>query len=314
MKRLAMMRSAHLTLGLLMSGLFAVSACDVIEDGPTRQQVDVGSEVAVRVDGTEIFVSDILYEARAQGLLGPAEPLDPDDPIYRQILDQLIDQRLMAMEAERLGLDLSPVAQRRLETGRERIMGNLLLETLVAEQVDEAAILKIYDEQIRLLSDGEDIRARHILVPSEAAAQALLARLADGADFSALALEYSIDQATRLEGGDLGFVDPDTLDPALARVLLSTGNSKIAGPVQTPAGWHVVQVESRRASVPPTLEELRPDIIQFLTLSEIDKTLDTLRAQARITGASRRPRGSGDPFDQAAEVPDPELNTPQTEN
>ena len=74
-----------------------------------------GDVVVARVSGDPIWASDVKREAVAQGLIGEGEPLDPSTVLFRRVLDEVIDQELLAREAERQGLDNSPLARQRLE-------------------------------------------------------------------------------------------------------------------------------------------------------------------------------------------------------
>ena len=60
-----------------------------------------GDIVVARVSGDPIWASDVKREAVAQGLIGEGEPLDPATVLFRRVLDEVIDQELLAREAER---------------------------------------------------------------------------------------------------------------------------------------------------------------------------------------------------------------------
>jgi parvulin-like peptidyl-prolyl isomerase len=90
------------------------------------------------------------------------------------------------------------------------------------------------------------VRARHILVATEAEASALLERLRSGEDFAALASQFTRDETTRGSGGDLGwFHEAQLLQPELARLAFTLEMSIIAGPIRTELGYHILQVLER---------------------------------------------------------------------
>ena len=86
----------------------------------------------------------------AQGLIGEGEPLDITSDLFRRVLDEVIDQKLLAGEAQRRRLDSSALAQRRLEATRERILGDMLVESVVDKAVSDQAVQTLYNEQLRL--------------------------------------------------------------------------------------------------------------------------------------------------------------------
>lgn len=81
---------------------------------------------------------------------------------------------------------------------------------------------------------------RHILVRTEAEAQAILEKLKTGADFSELARQHSID-ATRVLGGNIGFFSQGDLHPDFEAAVLKLRPNDISGVVKTPMGYHLIQ-------------------------------------------------------------------------
>ena len=103
------------------------------------------------------------------------------------------------------------------------------------------------------------IRARHILVGTEAEAQEVMDRLSNGEDFAALAQELSLDPGAQGNGGELGFVTSDQLPEPLAEALHAAQTGEIVGPIETEYGYDVAQVTDRRPTVltPDQYDELR---------------------------------------------------------
>ncbi len=103
------------------------------------------------------------------------------------------------------------------------------------------------------------VRARHILVATQAEAQALYNRLLNGEDFIALAQANSLDQTTSASGGELGvdggFITPNDLTvPELALTAAQLPIGTISQPLETSLGWHIVQTLDLRQT-PTTPEE-----------------------------------------------------------
>ncbi|QNL18061.1 peptidylprolyl isomerase [Hyphobacterium sp. CCMP332] len=263
--------------------LLLVSACgspETVETG-TAGLPPPDSAVA-QVEQTIIYNAGVQREAFAQGLIEEGGQLSADDPEYGRIVEELIDQRLLAIEARRRGLQNTPEARRRLAAAEERILGNILLETEIAEQVTEEAALRLYSEQTGLARPGEQIRARHILVDTREAADAIIGLANDGRDFAELAVQYSTDIATRVQGGDLGYFSRDGVLPEIAALAFSSEQGEIAGPVETASGWHLLYIVDRRSPEGPAFEEMRGSIVRFLTFETISNLVDHLRDSASI--------------------------------
>jgi len=95
---------------------------------------------------------------------------------------------------------------------------------------------------------AEQIHARHILVPSEAEARQVLARLQAGEDFAQVAQELSIDTASGAQGGDLGWFGGGAMVPEFEQAAFSLEIGQTSEPVQTTYGFHIIQVLDRRTA------------------------------------------------------------------
>lgn len=258
----------------------ALSACTGDRGGDSPPQP--GDQAVARVAGETIWASDVKREAVAQGLIGEGEPLDVTSSLFRRVLDEVIDQKLLAREAERRGLDKSPLVQRRLDITRDRILGDVLVEAVVNGTITDQSVEALYQEQLQLARSSEEVRIRLILSRTRQEAETVMGVLATGAAFEAVAAESSIDEATRFSGGDLGYRTLDVLPDAFANALRDKPAGSTVGPFETEGGWAVVRVEDRRRETPPTLEQARPQIVRYLTYEGVRQLLEQLRGRADV--------------------------------
>ena len=265
---------------VLLAAVLTVAACG--RGGGSDRPPEPGDRAVAHVQDETIWASDVKREAVAQGLVGEGEPLDVTSDLFRRVLDEVIDQKLLAREAERRGLDNSALAQRRLAATRERILGDMLVETVVNGEIDDKAVETIYREQVRLAETSEEIRSRLILSRTREEADAVIGLLAQGAAFEAVAQQRSVDEATRFSGGDLGYATLDVLPQAYADALRDKPAGSTVGPFQTEGGWAVLRVEDRRKETPPTLEQARPQIVRYLTYEGVRQLLEQLRGKAEV--------------------------------
>jgi len=302
------MRSSRPLVPVLFAALLILSACG---RGPGADRPpEPGDRAVATVQDQTIWASDVKREAVAQGLVGEGEPLDVTSDLFRRVLDEVIDQKLLAKEAERRGLDNSALAQRRLAATRERILGDMLVETVVNGTISDRAVETIYQEQVRQARTSEEIRTRVILSRTKAEADAVVGILAQGAVFEAVAMERSVDEATRFSGGDLGYSTLDVMPEAYATALTDQPAGSTVGPFQTEGGWAVLRVEDRRRETPPTLEQARPQIVRYLTYEGVRQLLEELRGKAKVdvlltpeAGRSQEPASA--PPAPAAAAPTP---------
>ena len=244
---------------------------------------DVSAEAAT-VNGQVIYVSDVDMEARMRGLVKPGETLAPGSAEFDEVLEGLIEVKLLAVEAVDRRLDEEPEARHRLNTARDQILMNILLERIAEEKIDEAALRKMYEAQLQLLEPDLETEAhvRHILAPTRDAIEKVAAELKTGVDFAVLAARRSTDAATRLDGGDLGYLTAGAVSPELARVIRDIPKGGVSRPFEDAQGWHIVKVEDVRKKRPPSIDELDEKIRRFLKEQEFEKILKELRADAEI--------------------------------
>lgn len=258
-----------------------------------------GDQAVARVDGKTVWVSDVKREAVAQGLIGEGEPFDTASDSFRQVLDEVVDQKLLAAEAVRRKLDKAPAAQRKLASARDRVLGDLLIETTVADAVTENNIRGLYDEQQKLAKRSDEIHARQIVVATAAEAEAVKKLLATGASFETLAMERSRDAATRFNGGDLGYFTVDVMPEAYEAALKGARPGQIVGPTPVEGGFAIIRVEDVREEQAVPLEAARPQIVRFLTYDRIRDLLEKLRAKAKVENLIQPAPGAPKPVPPA---------------
>jgi peptidyl-prolyl cis-trans isomerase C len=263
-----------------------------------------GDQAVARVNGQTIWASDVKREAVAEGMIAPGDPLAPSSDLFRQVLDEVIDTRVLAAEALARHLDKDPLAQRRLAAARDRALENIIVDSVVGKAVNQQAENALYQEFLKNRTPSEDIHLSQIVFANVADAEAARKQLATGGDFGALAMERSIDNETRFKGGDLGVMTTDTLPQPLAEAVKGVKAGQLAGPVKVDAGWALLKVDDRHPEPPPSLETVRPQLVRFITYDQIKDLVLTLRSHAKIeTLLSPPPDVPGAPAEPASAPP-----------
>lgn len=126
--------------------------------------------------------------------------------------------------------------------------------------VNESQVRHILIKTNELVDDSEALRRLGLLKQ----------RIENGEDFAALAQAYSDDSASAVKGGDLGWITPDVLVPAFAEAMNKLQRGEISDPVQTPFGWHIIQVLDRK-SRDDTLEYRRKRAKEILTRRKMEE-------------------------------------------
>ena len=144
-------------------------------------------------------------------------------------------------------------------------------------EVDEAALESLYHREVGNLA--EQRRASHILFEvdggDEAAvveeAAAIKARIDAGEDFAALAKELSADAGTSSNGGDLGYIEHDSFDPAFEDALFALQENQVSEPVRSRFGVHLVKLTDLQSPEVPSLESMRPTLEQELKAEQVER-------------------------------------------
>ncbi|PIB17669.1 peptidylprolyl isomerase [Vibrio rotiferianus] len=130
-------------------------------------------------------------------------------------------------------------------------------------QVSDADVKQYYDEHLDKYSSEEQRRVAHILVEGddEAKAQAILDELNGGADFAKLAEEKSDDFGSAENGGDLGWIERDVMDPAFEEAAFALKNvGDTTGLVKSDFGYHIIKLEELKDSVAKPFTEVAAEI------------------------------------------------------
>jgi len=235
--------------------------------------------VLATVNGEEITQADI--DLFYQELPDQMKQI-PIEQVQNQILDRLIDQQLILGEAKKARLDKRPDIERKLAYEKTKILNESYLEIVLEKEVTPERIREVYNRAIALEEKREEIKARHILVKTEAEALDIINALKRGGDFISLAKERSTGPSGK-NGGDLGFFTADQMVPPFSKAAYALRKGETSDkPVQTQFGWHVIKVEDRRLAGARPFEELEPQIREQLVTKAYEKIIQQFRKTAKI--------------------------------
>lgn len=118
------------------------------------------------------------------------------------------------------------------------IKQNLLQQKAITEDIDvsEDEMKQYYDRM------NKEIEARHILVEDEETAKDIKKKIDDGEDFNELAKEYSTDEGSAEQGGEIGFFSVGSMVPEFEDEAYEMEKGDISDPVQSEFGYHIIEV------------------------------------------------------------------------
>ena len=234
--------------------------------------------VVARVNGVDIRRSDLAF---AEEEIGGNMPTIPPEQKRDYLVNYLVDVIVLSQAAEKQKLGDRPDVKRRLAFDHNRLLMESLLQDAGKSALSDEAERKVYDEAVKQVKNEEEVHARHILVPTEDEAKAILAQLKGGADFAALAKEKSKDPGAA-EGGDLGYFTKEQMVPEFAEVAFKLGKGQLSDPVKTQFGWHIIKVEDKRVRPTPTFEQVKPQIENYVAHRAQAEMVENLRKSATV--------------------------------
>lgn len=257
-----------------------------------------GEPLAARVNGQAIPLA--VYERQVEQLQIPLiqQGIDPNSDqgkealkgLREQALAQLIDDALVEQAAKTAKVSVSPndindrVQQIINDAGSQEkfdayLKNNQLTLQDLCQQIRAFLFAEVMMTRVtqKLPTRVEQVHLAHILFAKKEDADAALQKLKSGTDFAVLAKQISQDEATRDNGGEMGWFPRDVLPPEMEQAAFALKTGEISGVLTTQLGLHIVKVLERDKA-----RALSPELIQNQRLAAFQTFVADLRANAKI--------------------------------
>jgi parvulin-like peptidyl-prolyl isomerase len=142
------------------------------------------------------------------------------------------------------------------------------------DKVSDAQIQDFYNKNKERFAQPERRDLRIVLTKNEAKANEAKAALESGDSWKTVAKKYSIDEASKAQGGKLPAQAKGTLEKSLDQAVFKAKKGQITGPVKTQFGYYVFDVEKIQKATQQTLEQAKETIRQTLQSQNQQKALD----------------------------------------
>jgi peptidyl-prolyl cis-trans isomerase C len=219
-------------------------------------------------------------EALAQQVARSGRPITPD--VEAQIKEEVIAREIFMQEAQKRGLDATPEYKTQIELARQTILiRELFAEFQKTSAVTDADVQAEYDKFVAA-NGGKEYRARHILVETQAQADAILASLKKGGKFEDIAKKQSKDPGSGANGGDLDWAASGNYVKEFSDAMVALNKGQLSAPVKSQFGFHIIRLDDVREAQLPKIEDVKPQIVQQMTQQRMASFQQELRAKAKV--------------------------------
>lgn len=239
---------------------------------------DVLAVIGDKVVYNDDFVTRFQQARQKSGL--------PDNgQVRRQILQNMVNEELLIIEAKRKGFDNDEAGKLKEERIKIQELLNIFHQKNIQDQIT------ITDEELKKLyvQLNTKIKARHLYAPTKEKADSLLNLLFEGGSFEELAKDVFDDPALRDSGGLLGYFSVDDMELNFEEAAFQMEVGQISNPIKTTDGYSIIRVDDRFTN--PVLTETeflknKNKLRSFLIPRKIKKATqfftDSLRKQLKI--------------------------------
>lgn len=258
-----------------------------------------GPRTLVEINGTPINEAHFLTFAAERPQTPPQALQDPQAQAI--IMNELVNTVLMSQDAVKDKLDKNPNVAAAVEVARRKVLAQAaILNHLRSHPIKDEDVKKAYDAKYGK-GTVREYKVRNIVAKTEADAQAVLKELDAGKKFSELAKEKSV-ASNAGEGGDLGWISAEqVIKPVGDAVSKLEKGGRSKAPLQTQAGWMLLELEDVRDATPPSLEQAKAAISAELQRDTVAAYVNSLRKAGKLAVADGQSRPA--PAKQGAAKP-----------
>ena len=162
----------------------------------------------------------------------------------KQFLEGLVKEKVLIYQAEKEKIHTRDDVKQQIKDVRGQIVLEAMVEELKKDRiyVTDKEIEQYYEEHKEEYLHPEKVRVSHILLKSEEEAKEILEKLKKNKSFSKLARQYSMDNITASNGGDIDYFERGEMVPEFEKAAFKLNvGAMTAEPVKTKFGYHIIK-------------------------------------------------------------------------
>lgn len=156
---------------------------------------------------------------------------------------------------------------------KEQIRSNLLLEELLTKDVEVSndELESYYEKNKDLFNVPAAFHLSHIVVSTQQEANQALQELAQGSNFSTLAMERSIEEFSANEGGDIGYIskEDERYPNEYIQVAKKLKTGKYSKPIKVDQGYAILKLEGKISGKKYAFEDVKEQIRRQIALEQM---------------------------------------------
>ncbi|WP_337983011.1 peptidylprolyl isomerase [Lysinibacillus sp. C5.1] len=242
------------------------------------------SDYVATVDGEKILQTELDQALREQ--------------YGAEVLDTLINNKIIALEAEKEGITILDNAIQAeydelvesyggkaalqealdangltVESVKDNIRMYQLTKDVMAKSIDisDEELQQYFEEHKDDYGQQEQVAASHIFLEDEATAKEVEEKLKAGEDFAELAKAYSVDTDTREDGGDLGYIQRGQMDEQFEAAAFALEKGAVSSVVQSVEGYHIIKVTGKEPAQQAVFEDVQDEVYETVLESRINE-------------------------------------------
>lgn len=216
------------------------------------------NKILATVNGKGITEKDVDLLLRN---LGPQRAMQfYSEEGRKRLLDELINQELIYLDALENGLDNNEVFLSELEYMKQNLLKQFAVRKLLENiSINEEELISYYNDNKENFKKLASVRARHILVDTEREANEIIEEIKNGLDFEEAAKKYS-KCPSKANGGDLGYFTRGKMVKEFENASFELEKGQMSEPVKTSFGYHIIEVLDKKEEEISPFEEVKEQI------------------------------------------------------
>jgi len=253
----------------------ATVALALMMAAPVNAQAEGKGGVAALVNGEKVTVAEIREvwentpQIKAQATFAE---------FYANAINVWVNSKVLQQAALKSGIETSKEFKEQLELARKDIAGKLYMKQLVDAKITDNDLKNFFNRYKSEFQSEKELKARHILVDSEAVANDIIAKIKAGEKFDDLAAKFS-----KESNHELGWFSRPMMVPEFGEAAFKMNKGQFSQrPIKTQFGYHIIIIDDTRNSKPLEFKEAEPQLRAILTQQVIGGIFKDLNDKAKI--------------------------------